>query len=336
MCFGCEQSFCTKHFIEHRLQLATQMDDLTHQYKVFEQSLEQAHQEHPSIAAIYAWERKSMRKIQEIAEQARENLVQSIEKAKTEVHSSLRTMTTEFHTPEHGDNYTETDLQRWTDRLAELRVELDKIASITMIEDKRSSLSIGTLKFREPSRSSAVAPLATVLKTKAHTVQPPANVSQEHFVHIFGQCKLSEENLLATQVSYRAGLSQLCGINEYSSGKHSIRFLIEKKGMKNLFIGIHSPSAQATATNFDTSVHGWWNLDYRIVNGQSEGNYDKEVLQTGDQVTLILNCDRQQILFEHHRTNRRVHLPIDLLVCPFPWKLFVRLLTSDDSLRILK
>ena len=312
------------------------MDDLNNQYKACEQNLDQDPNAHPAMAAIYAWERKSMRKVQEIAEKARESLLQSIETTKATIQRSLSTITAEFHAHENADNYTETDLQRWTNQLVDIRVSLEKMTSICLVEDKKPSTSIGTLKIREQSQPSTPVPLVTVPKTKTYSIQPSTKAPQEQFVRIFGQCKLSEENLVATQASYRAGLSQISGINEYSSGRHSIRFLVERKGVKNIFIGIHSPLAQVTATNFDSTVHGWWNLDYMIISGQSEGIYDKEILQTGDQVTLTLDCDRRQILLEHHRTSRLVQLPIELTVCPFPWKLLVRLLIAEDSLRILK
>ena len=152
---------------------------------------------------------------------------------------------------------------------------------------------------------------------------------------MFGPCQLSEENRVVTHSSYRAGLSQISGIHQYSSGKHSIDFLIEKKGNKNIFIGIISSSHKIISPTFDYSVHGWWNLDYTIINGESKGGDNNEIIQTGDKITLIIDCDNQQIQLEHHRTKRLVHLPIKLEVCPFPWKILIRLLNAGDSIRIL-
>ncbi|CAF4450785.1 unnamed protein product, partial [Adineta steineri] len=50
---------------------------------------------------------------------------------------------------------------------------------------------------------------------------------------------------------------------------------------------------------------------------------------------LIIDCDNQKLYLEHHRTKRLEHLPIKLDVCPFPWKILVRLLTTGDCIRIL-
>ncbi|CAF4246956.1 unnamed protein product, partial [Adineta steineri] len=58
-------------------------------------------------------------------------------------------------------------------------------------------------------------------------------------------------------------------------------------------------------------------------------------IRTGDEVTMILDCDNAQIRFEHHRINQNSLLPVDLHKCPFPWKIFITLRSPGDSIRIL-
>jgi hypothetical protein len=331
MCYGCQQSFCSRHFIKHRLLLSQQMDDLHKKYEVFQQDLDQDNFEQPLLSIIYAWERKSITKIQEIAEKARDDLQQWMEKTKNEVNISLEQITSEFKSNEKSDNFTEIDLERWTKQLSELRNLLEKSSTISIVEDKKSSSSVCGIKIIEELSSSV-----PILQTNGCTSQKLIKSIQEHFISMFGPCKLSEENSVVTHSSYRAGLSQISGNNYYSSGKHSIDFLIEQKGSKNIFIGINSASKQKSSSTFDYSVYGWWNLDYFIINGESEGGDNNEIIQTGDKITFIIDCDNQQIQLEHHRTKRLVHLPIKLELCPFPWKILVRLLTTGDSVRILK
>jgi len=58
-------------------------------------------------------------------------------------------------------------------------------------------------------------------------------------------------------------------------------------------------------------------------------------IQTGDEVTLVLDCDQKQIQFHHHRTQNNATMAIDLQKCPFPWKILVALRNADDCVRLL-
>lgn len=326
VCYGCQQSFCTKHFLKHRSNLADQMDDLQKKYEHFKQDLHRDRFEQPLLSTIYAWEKKSMRKIQEIAEKARDDLRLWLDKTKARIYNSLEHITKKFAALEKSNNFTETDVHKWTKQLEELRNLLEKPSTISIVQERKCNSAIHGIKIVEkPSESS------DINETFAPNVIEDTN---ERFVTIFGPCTLSDDNRLVTQSSYRAGLSQITGESEYSSGKHAINFLIEKKGLKNMFFGIYSSTKQTSST-FDSSVHGWWNLDYMIINGESTGGNDTETIQAGDRVTLTIDCDQRQIDFEHHRTKRLIHLPINLDVCAFPWKILVRLLTTGDSLRIV-
>ncbi len=175
---------------------------------------------------------------------------------------------------------------------------------------------------------------SVVLETNESLSRKLIDSVREHFVKMYRPCKLSEENRVLTHSSYRVGLSQISGNNDYSSGKHSIDLLIEKKGIKDMFLGIISSSHKIVSPTFDYSLHGWWNLDHTSVNGESKEGDGNETIETGDKITFIIDCDNQQIQLEHHRTKRLVQLTIQLEVCPFSWTRLVRLLTAGDWVRI--
>jgi len=331
-CHGCEQSFCTKHFMKHRLYLSQQMDDLSKKQELLQEDLNRNNFENPLLSSIYAWERKSMKTIEAIAEKARDDLQQWMEKTKKEVKISLEQINEQLQSTEKWDNYTELDIQKWTKQLEELRNLLEKPSTISIVEVEDPSPIIRKIKVIDKQ----LAPRSSVLLEKSELISLQSTDSvQNHFVKMFGSCKLSEDNRVVTHSNYRAGLSQITGNNHYSSRKHSLDFLIENKGIKNIFIGIISSSHTIISPTFDYSIHGWWNLDYSIINGESQGSDNNEIIQTDDKITLIIDCDNQQIQLEHYRTKRRVHLPIKLEVCPFPWKILIRLLTAGDSIRIL-
>ena len=325
MCYGCQQSYCTKHFFKHRLHLSQQMDALDEKFGCFQQDLNQDSFENPLLTSIYAWERKSIRKTQEIAEKARNDLQEWMDNTKSEVQDSFNKINTELQSHAKSDNYTELDLDRWTKQLSELKNSLEKSPTILIVKDKKPSSTIRGIKISKQQ----------VLDSTLVSEHPVTKPIQERFISMYGPCKISEEDRVIIHSSYRAGLSQISGVNEYTSGKHSIDFLIEKKGSKNIFLGIHSSSEQLSSPTFDYSVHGWWNLDYIIINGESQVGDNNEIIQTGDQITLTLDCNQQQIQLEHHRTKRLVHIPIKLDICPYPWKILVRLLNGGDCVRIL-
>ncbi|CAF3738868.1 unnamed protein product [Adineta steineri] len=331
MCYGCQESFCTKHFIKHRLYLSEQMDDIHRKYESFQKDLNRNNFEQTLLTSIHAWERKSIMKIQEIAEKARYELQQTMDNTKNDVQVLLNEIFSEFQSNSKTDNYTENDLDKWTRQLSELQNLLEKSANIFIVQDKKSSALIRGIKLTFQQQQKQSLNSNVILKTN----QDLNESIQEHFRIISGPCRLSDNDCIATHLNYRAGLSRISGIQQYSFGKHAIPFLIEKKGNKNIFIGIHSSSKSISSTTFDYSVHGWWNLDYMIINGESKGGDNNEIIQTGDRITLIIDCDNQKLYLEHDRTKRLEHLPIKLDVCPFPWKILVRLLTTGDCIRII-
>lgn len=319
-CFEYEQSLCRKHWKKHREILAEQLNEFHRKQGRFQEELNRDTFHHPLLTSIYAWERKSIRKIQEIAETAREDLQQWTERTKKEVKQSLE----QISSTKKSDDYTELDLQKWTKQLEEFRNLFEKPTTISLIEDENTASHIRPIKILESS--------SKVDETISHR---SAHAIEEHFVKMYGPCDLSDENHLVIQNNYRAGLSQVSGFNHYSNGQHTIEFVIEKKGEKNVFIGIFSSSHQIISPTFDYSVHGWWNLEHKIINGESKCEDGNESMQSGDRITLNIDCDHQQLALKCHRTGKIVQLPIRVEVCPFPWKILVRLLNTGDAIRIL-
>ncbi len=149
ICYGCQRSFCTKHFMKHRSYLSQQMEELSHKHELLQQDLNRDKFEHPLLSRIYAWERKSTRQIQEIAEQARSDLQKWMDKTKIEVQTSLNQINEQKQSSEKSDNYTELDLRKWTKQLEELRNLFDKPSTISIVEDEKPSSIIRTIKVIE-------------------------------------------------------------------------------------------------------------------------------------------------------------------------------------------
>jgi hypothetical protein len=323
LCCGCQRSFCTRHFIKHRLYLSTEMVGIHEKIDLLEHDLDKDDNKHCLWASVDAWEQQSLRIIQERAAKTRQDLQQWFEGKKHQIKQSLHQINEQLRTSGHTENYTEIDLERWTEHIKGLRQRFETSTNLAIVNDESSSISMIKLIDKALPMSSL------------STMKTTSNIDNEHFIKIFGPCHLSDNDRLVTHSSYRAGLSQISGVNHYSTGKHSIKFQVVNKGTKNIFIGIVSSSASIAST-FDGSLYGWWNWDHPIVNGESQCNSQDEFIQTGDQLTLILDCDHQEIRLNHHRMKQTVRLSVEINLCPLPWKILVRLLASGDRLRIVQ
>src|SRR5690348_3051897 len=78
-CGGCTQDFCYNHFGNHRQQLNTQLEEVEVNRDLFRQVLTEQMaepQKHPLIKQIDEWERDSINKIRQTAQEARQILLQ--------------------------------------------------------------------------------------------------------------------------------------------------------------------------------------------------------------------------------------------------------------------
>src|SRR5689334_16342849 len=102
-CDGCQQSFCTKHFIEHRQELSQQMDNIGQEHDVLQRDLTSEHGTHPLLARINQWEQESIEKIQTAAKSARLGLQKLLNEAKNSLKISISKMTEELQSSRESD-----------------------------------------------------------------------------------------------------------------------------------------------------------------------------------------------------------------------------------------
>jgi hypothetical protein len=159
----------------------------------------------------------------------------------------------------------------------------------------------------------------------------------EKFEQMDTRNALSENGLLVTCLN--TGIrsdSTVHGIRCYSSDMHYVRFRIEQKNSRFLFFGIMTKDQAISGKGFAApSANGWFDFDYYMKDGLSQGSPFTVTIKTGDEVTLVLDCDHRQIHFKHHRTQRSVKMSIDLQKYPFPWQILVTLNSKGDCVRIL-
>jgi hypothetical protein len=82
-CQGCSNVFCRKHASEHRDNLNHQLDEIVHEHDQLHQLINQENNEyHPLIIQIDQWEQNSITKIQQVAQQIRQDVAQYIKSQK--------------------------------------------------------------------------------------------------------------------------------------------------------------------------------------------------------------------------------------------------------------
>ncbi|CAF1422106.1 unnamed protein product [Rotaria sordida] len=355
-CDGCQQSFCTKHFVEHRHELSQQMTNINQEHDLFRRDLSKESSKHSFLNRIDIWERESINKIQAAAETARTDLQQLLDRTKNDLKTSIEKLTNELNSCQQSDDFTENDLKRWNEQLKELRKNLDIPSTIFIVNDDDMKSSIHLIRIcnkqqKQQQQQQIQRPSTPVIRTvehRIHNIKDSLCVINEKFGDIDGKAILSEDNLVVT-CCLASILTQpiIYGINRYSNGKHHIRFRIEKMGDLRLFFGIIrsleniSRSGQTQTNNnnnynYNNSLYGWWDLNEAIINGKVQTTKYRNILSTGDELTLILDCDNKQIQLQHHRTKRLAQLLIDLNKCPFPWKIVIRLQSAGDCVRILQ
>lgn len=337
MCYGCEQSFCTKHFIEHRQELAHQMECIGQEHDLLQRDLTHDHSAHGLLARIDRWEQESISKIQIAAQTARTTLQQILNRPKNNLQGSMSKVTEELQTSRELDDYTELDIKKWTEQLQEFRMALDQPINLQVDFEKDSRSAIRLLRVAEPQALDTLSSLASSHDTSTWTSQSSEPALTERFEDIFGKVTLSEGGLVATCLGGHADRSCVAGTGRYSTGVHYIHFRIEQTSTHyHSFFGIINAGEKMTYDLWNsTSFHGWWDLDYNVISGKSNRRLSPETIRMGDEVTLMLDCINRRMQLEHHRTNRTVTMPIDVELCPFPWKIIVLLLGKDDCVRIL-
>jgi len=337
MCYGCEQAFCTKHFIEHRQELSQQMDNIGQEHDVLRRDLTNEQATHPLLARINQWEQESITKIQTAAKSARSDLQQLLNRAKNNLKTSVSEMTEKLQSSRDSDDYTELDIKKWTNQLQEFRKMLDNPTTVN-IDFENDTRSVVRLIKVNDKQSIGFFDQTSQLYELKNRLSPNFETSvSEKFIDTFGKIRLLEEGLVATCSNSSSDWSCICGIGQYSAGVNCTRFRIEQLGPNySVFFGIISCLETMAKDIWNSrSCYGWWELDCSVVGGKRQKSNDRGTIQTGDEVTLMLDCDNRRIQLENHRTNRIVDMSVDLRLCAFPWKMFILLRGKDDCVRIL-
>ena len=143
-CRGCLEDFCYNHITDHRQDLSKQLDDIEVTRDLFRQTLTQHTQQphkHISIQQINDWEYKSIKKIQQTAEEARQTLFEYTVGHIKQIEIDLNNLTDELRESRKENDFFETDLRQWNEQLNRLTKELNQPSNVYFRQESTSLIN---------------------------------------------------------------------------------------------------------------------------------------------------------------------------------------------------
>ncbi|CAF1139266.1 unnamed protein product [Rotaria sordida] len=320
MCRGCLKDFCMRHASEHRQELAKQMDeDVISFHDQLRQNFDEQMKKSPDhslMKQIDEWERNSIEKIRQTANDARQQLLNIIDKHMDKLKNDLECLTQELKKARDDDNFFENDLNKWITTLNELKKDLITPQTINVHYDNDTTSFISKIIINEK-----------------------LNILYERFEQFFGDIFISDNGTVVTHNGSYCYAS-VRGKYEYTSGKHQIRFQIKHLSNKRwIFFGISYRDTPAVGYgSIGKTGYGFSGEDNVWYDGSAKQRFNGYTsdFEINDIIELLINCDQRTISLINERTHKTHVLDVDITNCPFPWKMTVGLYFSPgDSVCIL-
>ena len=135
-CEGCEKIFCYNHFGVHRQELNQQLDEIEANRDLFRKTLNEQttdSQKHPILQQIDDWEFYSVRKVRKAAGEAREMVFEYMKK----IEVKLKKLSKQLSQSREENDFVETDLYEWKEKLTYLTDQFSKPSTITLQQDSQ-------------------------------------------------------------------------------------------------------------------------------------------------------------------------------------------------------
>jgi hypothetical protein len=217
------------------------------------------------------------------------------------------------------DDYVETDLRTWTNILQKLKDDMNLYSSSIFIQEDHTQTVIGRMYVSATTKQSAR--------------------QSEKFKESFGNVRIDDNGLLATHCGSRNDTALVRGSGEYSSGKHTIRFLFKKHDVEYITsFEVVSKLMPINGSNSNYRLHGWSSLD-EIYSCDDETIVDEHFQDMKDQSTfeieLQLDCDNRKISYINQETKNRREMNVNVTKCPFPWQVEFYMFAVGDCVKLL-
>jgi len=299
--------------VERRRKLNDEFDNVYREHDRLQQDLhsDQNEQYQSLINSIDQWEKDAIKKIQKTAKTARNDVQRLLKDTNHQLQRALNDRVTEEirEALQQKNNFNEFHIDKWLSNLSGIRRQLETTSSIVDFSHDKV-IDLIKVKRKFPLKPSE---------------QNYLDYQQFYFELIRGHPIFYNTEHLISSTRPATILSQ----NKYFTGTHYFRFRIEK-ATDELFFGIMSDKDhQKLKENISPiqSIHGWWNIDRRVVGGRKEPYVSALNIYNGDEVILIINCDARQIFLEYPSMTKLNSLQLidDIRECSPPWKLLIEI-----------
>ncbi|CAF0873881.1 unnamed protein product [Adineta steineri] len=187
-CPGCNNAFCLRHVSEHRQQLNRQMDEIGASHDQLKQLI------------IDKWEQESITKIHQVADDARKQILTIIRTHRAQVTDNLAVLTQELSRARDEDDYVETELNEWIEKLDQLKIDFNAAQAMYFDQDD--------------SETSLISKIFT------------DNSSMSTFYQTMGNVQITGDGKIVTHGTVNAYAAARC-TRGYSVGQHTVRFKID-------------------------------------------------------------------------------------------------------------
>lgn len=333
ICDGCQQSFCGKHVIDHRLDLTKQWADLTEECHRLQQDTDRIpSNEDPLLQRIDQWENESIRQVQQAAEAARTSLELLRYESSQRVRTALTEISTTLETSREAEDFSEIDLDYWRKQLQQLKTEMITPANVKIVNDQcppKSLLSLSTTD-------------TTPVKRRRKRRSKIHYDSSEQFFELLGPGEISDQGLLVTHVGPSTEYAYVRGKLLYSNNCFGIRLRLEHfQKPYQIFLGFTSiQSSMGEVVSKSGATIGWTGFNQVFQHGRYNNNvrqhrYHSGKIRPKDVMNLILDCGKHQIRLVNERTKMTNVLNVKKKFVPPYYQFLVVLSHPGDSVRIL-
>ncbi|CAF1060651.1 unnamed protein product [Adineta steineri] len=294
--------------IERQRKLNNEFDNIFREHERLQQDLNSDQTQHYEslLNSINKWEDDAIKKIQKTAKTARNDIEKLLKNTNQQLQRFVNnTITEELREALREKNkITEFNIDKWLVQLSQARKELENLSSTIEFSYNKSIKLI-----------------------KVNQTHPTTNLDYRtfYFEKIRGRPILYNTEHVISSVRPTIVLSE----KKYSTGTHYFRFRIEKN-TDELFFGVISDKDHQNLIQNKhpiESIHGWWNIDRRVIAGRKDAHLSALNIYNGDEIVLILNCDAREIFLEYPSMTKlnSIRLVDDVRLCSPPWKVLVEI-----------
>ncbi|CAF3585438.1 unnamed protein product [Rotaria sp. Silwood1] len=176
------------------------------------------------------------------------------------------------------------------------------------------------------------------LSTSCPCFESSSIIFNEIFEQYIGDIQIEDKGNVASHGTSING-GEVRGKNEYTSGKHRLRFKIEKSSTW-IFIGIISKTTPMKENSYKSlTSYGWVSQDHSYAGGWARKKNDifstYNNLLENDVIELVIDVTTQTLHYTNQRMNKPQEMTVDINKCPLPWQILINLSGYNDRIRLI-